>query len=306
MRQYILLVCATALAVVLATETPVIGVLDQPSDGGKQNYIAASYVKFLESAGARVVPISNTGNVTYFMQMFKGLNGLLIPGGSADITSPDASYRVAGQTFLKAALAAFDQGDYFPIWGTCLGFELLAILVAEDNSVLVGDYDSWNLPLPLNFTEQAASGRMFAEEGARLLNILASQPVTMNNHHFGIEPDVWTKNSKLTAFFDLLSTNVDLAGKGFVSTIEGKKYPIYATQWHPEKNNFEWTQSGIPHTKEGVYVAQAAANFIVAEARKSTHAFTEAELDRHLIYNYNPVRSHAGSFEQIYQFKPHQ
>jgi hypothetical protein len=30
------------------------------------------------------------------------------------------------------------------------------------------------------------------------------------------------------------------AGKAFVSSIEGKSIPVYATQWHPEKNQFEW------------------------------------------------------------------
>ena len=40
-------------------ERPIIGVLSQPGDPAPpgQSYIAASYVKWLESAGARVVPI---------------------------------------------------------------------------------------------------------------------------------------------------------------------------------------------------------------------------------------------------------
>lgn len=30
---------------------------------------------------------------------------------------------------LEKAMAAHDSGDYFPIWGTCLGFELLHLVV---------------------------------------------------------------------------------------------------------------------------------------------------------------------------------
>lgn len=26
-----------------------------------------------------------------------------------------------------------DEGDYFPLWGTCLGFELLNLLAAKNN-----------------------------------------------------------------------------------------------------------------------------------------------------------------------------
>ena len=34
--------------------------------------------------------------------------------------------------------------------------------------------------------------------------------------------------------------NKDRKGKSFVSTMEAKTVPVYATQWHPEKNAFEW------------------------------------------------------------------
>jgi len=34
----------------------------------------------------------------------------------------------------------------------------------------------------------------------------------------------------------------------YASTIEGTKYPIYGSQFHPEKNTYEWyTVEAIPH-----------------------------------------------------------
>lgn len=51
------------------------------------------------------------------------------------------------------------------------------------------------------------------------------------------------------------------------------QYPVYATQWHPEKNAFEWASFlRIPHSPEGIEVTQEMANFFVGEARKSSHA----------------------------------
>lgn len=51
------------------------------------------------------------------------------------------------------------------------------------------------------------------------------------------------------------------------------QYPVYATQWHPEKNAFEWASFlRIPHSPEGIEVTQEMANFFVSEARKSKHA----------------------------------
>ena len=40
----------------------------------------------------------------------------------------------------------------------------------------------------------------------------------------------------------------------------------YGTQWHPEKNTFEWTtKEGINHSEHAVMITQTAANFFVSE-----------------------------------------
>lgn len=45
---------------------------------------------------------------------------------------------------------ANDAGDYFPIWGTCMGMQLLTVLVAGEN--LLTKTPAENLALPLNLT----------------------------------------------------------------------------------------------------------------------------------------------------------
>lgn len=46
--------------------------------------------------------------------------------------------------------------------------------------------------------------------------------------------------------------------------------PFYATQFHPEKNSFEWATrlKGIPHSKNAIRVGQYFANFFVDEGIK--------------------------------------
>lgn len=80
---------------------------------------------------------------------------------------------------------------------------------------------------------------MFKSAPADVMSILSSQNVTMNNHHYGIYTPHFKSTEALSSFFDLLSVNKDRTGDEFVSTIEAFKYPIYGTQWHPEKNPFE-------------------------------------------------------------------
>ena len=45
---------------------------------------------------------------------------------------------------------ANDNGDYFPLWGTCLGFELLSVLTSGTDAVLSA-VDAENISLPLDF-----------------------------------------------------------------------------------------------------------------------------------------------------------
>ncbi len=41
----------------------------------------------------------------------------------------------------------------------------------------------------------------------------------------------------------------------YISTMESKKYPYTATQWHPEKNAFEWGDKlHIPHSRGAIEV----------------------------------------------------
>tara|TARA_B100000780_G_C20956659_1_gene381726 strand:- start:470 stop:601 length:132 start_codon:yes stop_codon:yes gene_type:complete len=42
-----------------------------------------SHVKFLESAGARVVPIDYTDNLDVMKKQLRNLNGIYIPGDSS-------------------------------------------------------------------------------------------------------------------------------------------------------------------------------------------------------------------------------
>ena len=71
-------------------------------------------------------------------------------------------------------------------------------------------------------------------------NNLRDQNLTYFHHNKGFDIEDFTENEKLMDFFDILGVNYDDTGRWFISTIEAKDYPIYGTQYHPEKNIFEW------------------------------------------------------------------
>lgn len=263
-------------------------------------YIAASYVKYLESAGARVVPIRLNLTNEEYEKLFQSLNGVLYPGGSVNLM--ESGYAHVAKKFYNLAVQSFDDGDYFPVWGTCLGFEELSYLISGE--ALLTRTDTDGITMPLNFTGSPVKSRMFQNFPTELLQSLAVEPLTANFHKWSLSVMNFTKNEKLKKFFNVLTTNTD--GKiDFISTMEGYRYPVYGVQWHPEKAPYEWGRfEGISHAPNAVKAAFYLAEFFVSEARKNNHHFeSDVEEDEALIYQYHPVYTgNISSFQQSYIF----
>ncbi|XP_032653366.1 gamma-glutamyl hydrolase [Chelonoidis abingdonii] len=308
----LLLLCCNALALVVmqnnlrnSNERPIIGILAQETRSNTfrkygRSYIAASYVKFIESAGARVVPIRLYRSKKEYDKLFQSINGVLFPGGGVSLLT--SQYARVAKIFYKKALKANDKIDYFPVWGTCLGHQELTYLTSEKN--LLVRTKTENISLPLTFTTAAKDSRMFQNFPDDLLQKLATEPLTAHFHKWSLSMKDFRKNEKLRNFYKVLTTNTD-GNIEFASTMEAYKYPIYGVQWHPEKNPFEWKNvSGIPHSPSAVKVTYYIADFLVNEARKSLHHFPNKDEETEaLIYNYAPVFSSAFSiYQQIYFF----
>ncbi|XP_005392230.1 PREDICTED: gamma-glutamyl hydrolase [Chinchilla lanigera] len=286
-------------------QKPIIGVLMQATQNPEikkfgNYYIAASYVKYLESAGARVVPIRlNLTNAEY-EELFKSINGILLPGGGSDLETSD--YSKVSKIFYKLSKQSFDDGDHFPVWGTCLGFEELSYLISEE--MLLTLTDTEQITLPLNFTKGASKSRMFQNLPPELLQSLASEPLTANFHKWSLSVKNFTMNEKLKTFFNVLSTNTDGTTE-FISSMEGYKYPVYAVQWHPEKAPYEWANvTGISHAPNAVKTAFYLAEFFVSEARRNNHYFDSwSQEEKSLIYHFPVIYTgNVSLFQQCYVF----
>lgn len=283
-------------------DRPIIGILAQEvryPTPDRSAYIAASYVKYLESAGARVVPVMINQTLEEYKALFNSINGVLYPGGGVSIKS--SGYQRAAQIFYDLAIEANRRGDYFPVWGTCLGFEQLAYLTSKKD--VLSRTNTTGVALPLIFTNETRDSRLFKDFPPELMEDLSTQPLTENSHKWSVTMETLNTDEELKNFYKVLSTNTD-GHVEFISTMEAYDYPIYGTQWHPEKNPFEWTKSYIPHSRSAVRTTFYMAEFFVNEARKNSHAFKSQDGERDaLIYNYSPVYTGANSsFEQIYYF----
>ena len=307
-----------AVSIVNATtERPVIAVVSLPYedyDASQGSYIYSYYATFLESAGARVVPLVYDLPDDALQKLLASVNGVLFTGGGLSLNADTKYYQTAEKIFATSMKQWETTGEPLPLWGTCMGFQLLCILSSGGNhSILLEHaYDSSDVAWPLTFTPLAQKSFLFGDVPASVSGTakdvfaMASRlNVTFNWHHDGVDPSSWDSNIILAQRLEVLSTNVDKQGKPFVSTVEGRKgLPLYATQWHPERPGFCWGKDEhSPHTEEAIAVGNWMARRFVARARESSHSFGSSDVPvvekltlirdgNDFLYKFAPMGSH--------------
>lgn len=116
----------------LAHDRPIIGVLTQEVSRvfeamySKQynSFVPASYVKWIEAGGARVVPIWLGKNRAYYAGIMSKLNGVLLPGGSVS-RNEKGGYADAALFILDIATEFNLQRDFFPVFGVGVGMDFM-------------------------------------------------------------------------------------------------------------------------------------------------------------------------------------
>jgi len=272
---------------------PVIGILSQKTNGKMSrlghSYIAASYVKYIEGAGAQVYPVLDSWSKEKLNETLHSLNGMLLPGGAQ--LFPNSKFYEASAYIYNWVVDRNKNGVHFPLWGTCLGFE--AILTVQAN--LTKDIRfgcSAHMPNNLTIEDGAQDSRLLSNIDSKLYEAIQSEKIVYNAHSFCIDPDIITKEEEpLHSSFNLLATNWDAHGRKYIALVEHKKHPIYASQFHPEKNGFEWSvYVEVPHTHNAIFFMQYLANFLVGEAAQNENEFGDAkEWYSTNINNFSPV-----------------
>uniref|UniRef100_A0A8C7STF1 folate gamma-glutamyl hydrolase n=1 Tax=Oncorhynchus mykiss TaxID=8022 RepID=A0A8C7STF1_ONCMY len=199
------------------------------------SYIAASYVKYLESAGARVVPIRYV---------------LLLPGGGVDLQTSQFSRlsKIFLLLLFHARVLSSRPTDYFPIWGMCQGLQQMTVLTSNKN--LLTPTETKAVALPFTFTPGQRQHCAFPRD---LLLSLSEDNITSKFHS-------WSLSLQLQHFYTFLPW------KGLYTN----RYPFYAVQWHPEKSPFEWVDKpGMVHSAASVRASFYTAHFFVSEVKNN-------------------------------------
>lgn len=144
----------------LSHDRPVIGVLVQEISkvfdvlypNQYDLFVPASYVQWIQSGGARVIPIWSGKSRDYYQNIMSKINGILLPGGNVNKTKR-GGYAEAAEIIINHAIQLNKRKDVFPVFGIGLGMDFLLYLSNNKRDVSVEcNMDSLAAPLILSKT----------------------------------------------------------------------------------------------------------------------------------------------------------
>lgn len=239
------------------------------------------YVRWLESAGIRVVPLFAYWPTEKKLDLLSKVNGALLPGGT--ITGQAFTDYIGNVTaIIEYALNTEGEADReeFLLWGTRQGMQVISIVINNRNEdVLKCDYEGmYPSMLPLDFTTYQPYSVMFGADASKrgIVDDLANYNTTVNYHHCGVHPSVWAPT--LTANSHIISTNTDVKGKLFISSFEivggAQKNNIFATQYHPERAPYEFDEDAVYRLEQTLAVSNYHAMFVRQRAMRNAQRHT--------------------------------
>lgn len=293
-------------------DSPVIGLLvqevhlvkDLVPDTSYEFYIAASYVKYLESGGARVIPVWLGQDESYYKKIIDYTNGLLIPGGGTYFTAID-KFTVSVCLLFELAKQSNENNKCYPIFGICLGMQALAY--ATTGKDIRVDCLCKNKAASVQLEQGYHHSYLFRNNSKFICDLLIKENVTYHFHKYCLTMEAMD-NVNISNQWKILASNTDANGLKYISIMENTNYPFIGVQFHPEKNRFEhFKKLEIPQSLNAHIVSQYFASVFVDLCRQNSNTFPSTELlGKALIYNYSPIYSgqiKGSKFSQLYLFQ---
>jgi gamma-glutamyl hydrolase len=128
------------------------------------------------------------------------------------------------------------------IWASSVGRDILE------------SYSAHAISETLQFVVDPRSTKMFGDLGDEGFKF-ETEAMTLNSHNDGIDPVKFITDDGLASMYKLTSISYEPEGehRPFTASVEGKKYPFFGTQFHPEKTMaIFYDNSGINHSWESI------------------------------------------------------
>lgn len=144
------------------------------------------------------------------------MNGVLFTGGDQEFDIKDRWISNANY-ILQYAIKQNDNGNVFPVWGTCLGHQLLAYLTNNYKYPLSAIRGQTAVINTIKFVS-ADKGTLFTDMSDSLLaKITTGQGIAYFNHKWGVTRDTYDNDKSLNTFWKLIGETTSSYNEKFVS-----------------------------------------------------------------------------------------
>ena len=263
------------------------GLVEPISDYSKytKEAIDGGFVRWLEASGAEVVVIHIWYNKEQIISLLNQINGVLFSAGPRRPLKFDEPWELKGKFIFD-----YSKQNSIPIWGTCLGMQMITAFMSEENNLLekYNNIGLNNVPLT-NSAKNSKILSLFKEKDYKMLN---NSKTSYHIHKHGISPERFYANNNLMNNYDIIGYGYDKNKKKFVNIIESKKnlkHKIFGTQFHPEKNPYErgnWFKEKNPI--DALRRSQLMVMKFVEEARNNRNKFiNDKERNKYTFINTN-------------------
>ena len=281
---------------------PIIGILTLPSEpefypyypASNYSYIYTPYIKFIQGAGSRAAVIPYDLPQDQILSLMQSVNGIFLIGGkyhlwtesSNGTKTPTDIYKIM-QFMISTALDWNLKGEFYPVWGTGQGMNVILSVLANDLNIL----DSLKVPgqnKNLQLLPKAISSKLYSLLTSDLWEYVQGSKFFWTKLNYGITSRTFANCTRLSNLLNALTISYDEEEKEYLTSVEGKDIPFYAVAYHPEINSFDWANEEYSHTFHSIKASQKLAYKFVNDNRLNFNSFANQTYENQsLIYNYN-------------------
>jgi gamma-glutamyl hydrolase len=260
------------LGYALSTYQPVIGIVSYPNEDETKSSIPTNYVRWLETAGAKILPIHPWYTEQQMTDLYTKVNGILFIDGPKEFKR-DSQYGKLTESIFRKSISLFkDKKVKLPLFATGQGFLLLHAFAECEKH---GEYDNVDYATFL-LTDRKVATRLFDFLSEDEMKEISSAVTIYLSSTTGVS-DKDYEEGEVRNVFNRIGWGYDKKSNPLIFAVEHNEAPVYGVHFNPERVMFDRVkENSIPQNRLSNKLSQSLANFFVNECRLNDNRYDGA------------------------------